>query len=156
MGLNIQITEAQRARHIELDLFTYNAIFPIAAFVGAATITIQIPITSDSDFVLDCLNLVSYTAVGVLNPNPDYQIFLVDSGSGRNLMDVPVHVNNYSGTGQLPFYLPEPKLFKGAATIGVTLVNNTAVAAKVDVSFIGRKIFYIGQFNRDMLMSGVL
>lgn len=154
MGLNRQLDAAQVARRIELDLFFYNAIFnPLGA---GATANVGVPITNDSDFILDALNLVSYSAVGILVPNPDYQIAIADTGSGRNLQDQPVHVANITGTGQLSFILPEPKLFKGSATILVTLVNNTAVAAKVDVTLIGRKIFYLGNFTRDLLIAGMV
>jgi hypothetical protein len=80
---------------------------------------------------------------------------LRDTGSGRDLQDNAIHVQNITGNGQLPYCLPEPKLFKGASNIGITLINNTAVAAKVDVAFIGRKIFYLAQFNRDNLFAGL-
>lgn len=153
MGMNRQLDTAQAARRIELDLFTYSAIFPIATFVGGATVTILTPITADSDFVLDALNLAAYSAAGVLVVNPDYQLALRDTGSGRDLQDAPIHAGNITGTGILTYYLPEPKLFKGASNIGITLVNNTAVAAKVDVAFIGRKIFYLAGFNRDALFA---
>ena len=154
MGLNRQLDAAQVARRIELDLFYYSAIFNT---LGAnATATIGVPITNDSDFVLDAVNIISYSAAGIVVPLPDYQIALADTGSGRNLQDQPIHVGNVSGTGQLSFILPEPKIFKGSATIQVTLVNNTAVAAKVDVALIGRKIFYLGGFTRDSLIAGLL
>lgn len=156
MGLNQQLQDAQAARKIELDFFVYNAVFPIATFVGAATIPLLIPITADSDFVLDAVNLVSFSAAGILIPfPPDYQIALRDTGSGRDLQDNPGHVSNVTGTGQFPYWLPEPKFFKGASNIGVTLTNNTAVAAKVDIAFIGRKIFYLASFNRDLLFASM-
>jgi hypothetical protein len=151
MGLNRQLDAAQVGRRIELDLYFYSAIFNTLG--GAATATVNVPVTNDSDFVLDAINLVAYTAAGVFLVEPDYQIGLTDSGSGRNLQDAPVHVANITGSGMETFRLPEPKLFKGSATIQVTLVNNTAVAAKVDVALIGRKIFYLGNFSRDQLVS---
>lgn len=154
MGLNRQLDMAQAAKRIELDLFTYSAIFPIATFVGGATVTVLTPITADSDFILDGINLVSWSAAGVLVPFPaDYDLSLRDTGSGRDLQDQPIAISNITGQGNLTYYLPEPKLFKGASNIGATLTNNTAVAARVYIAFIGRKCFYLQGFNRDRLSS---
>jgi hypothetical protein len=153
MGLNRTLDIAQGSRRIELDMYTYSTVFNTLG--AAATVTQQIAITADSDFVLDALCLVSYSAAGVLIPNPDYTVALVDTGSGRALQDQNIHVNNITGTGQLPYWLPEPKLFKGSASIGVTLTNNTPVAAVVSIAFIGRKVFYLQGFNRDLLYKGM-
>lgn len=149
MALRDQLLAASRARQIELDYFVYTASW--VNLLAAITATVNVPLTADSDFVWDAFNLCAYSAVGVLVVNPDYLLQVFDTGSGRNLQDNPVHVNNVSGNGQLPYILPEPKLFKGNATIQVTLQNLTAVAARVDVALIGRKVFYVAGFSRETI-----
>jgi len=152
MGLNVKLDQQSQAGRIYLDYFVYSTVFNVLGAGGV--ITQQVPITADSDFVLDALNLVAYSAVGILVVNPDYQLSLVDTGSGRNLQDAPIHVNNITGTGQFPYILPECKIFAGSSNISITLQNNTAVAAKVDIALIGRKCFYRQGFSRSDLLAG--
>jgi len=152
MGLRSELDAQSRAKKMFLDYFVYVMTWnPLAA---NAVTPVAVPLTSDSDFVLDGVSLVAYTGVGVLLPNPDYLLQLIDTGSGRNLQDAPVHVNNIAGQGNLLYILPEPKLFKGGATITGILTNNTAVAARVDIALIGRKIFYLGGYNRETVFAG--
>lgn len=148
------LSRAVRAKQIELDPFTYTAIYPIGVFIGAANIPVNIPIQADSDFVITKSVLVSYTAAGTFLVNPDYTIAFFDSGSGRQLQDNPVHVHNIMGSAERPYIWPEPKLIKGSSTFVVTLLNRTGVAAAVDCAFLGFKIFYLKNFSRESL--GVL
>jgi hypothetical protein len=145
------ISIATRMRRAEADHFTYGANFPIAVFIGAATINVGIPLDADSDFILCKQALVAYTAVATMLANPDYTHVMADTGSGRNLQNTPIHVANSFGTAQLPFILPEPKLFKASSVIQITLINRTAVAAEVFISLIGFKLFYMPNFSREML-----
>ena len=145
------ISIATRLRKAEADHFTYGANWPIGTFVGTATITVSIPLDADADFILCKQALVSYSAVGTVIANPDYTHVMNDTGSGRNLQNIAIHVGNAFGTAQLPFILPEPKLFKASAVINITLIYRTAVAAEVFVSFIGFKLFYMPGFSREQL-----
>lgn len=135
----------------DLDFFVYVAHFPIGTFVGNATIIVNVPIQADSDFLLRALSLVSYTAPATPLASPDYMIQIFDTGSGRALSSATVHVGNMCGTAQLPFILPEPRLFSAGGVVQVTLVNNTAVASLVDVGLIGFKVFYKAGYNRSSL-----
>jgi hypothetical protein len=146
-----KISRCYNLGQCEPDFFTYDAFFnPLG---GAGNITVNVAIQADSDFVLRGLTLVAYSAVGVLVANPDYLISIFDSGSGRQLMNQPVHIGNLTGTAQLPFILPEPRLIAAASVIQINLINNTAIAAVVHVSMIGFKLFYKAGFSRDSLGS---
>lgn len=142
------LLQAARAGKVELDPFTYSAQFPIATFVGGATIPVNISINADSDFVLRYSNLASFSAAGTPVVTPDYTITLFDTGSGRNLQDQALHVSTVTGSGILPYIWPEPKLIKANSTLVVTLTNLTAVAALTYVSLIGFKVFYLSSYNR--------
>jgi hypothetical protein len=146
-----KISRAYNLNQCDPDFFTYDAFWnPLGA---NANVTVNVPVQADSDFVLRALALESYSAVGVLVVAPDYLITIFDSGSGRALMNQPVHVGNITGSAQLPFILPEAKLIAAASIIQVTLLNNTAVAAVVHVDLIGFKLFYKPGFSRDALGS---
>jgi hypothetical protein len=146
-----KISRAYNLGQVDPDFFTYDALWNTLG--GAATVTVNIPVQADSDFVLRALALEAYSGVGVLVVAPDYMITIFDSGSGRSLMNQPVHVGNITGTAQLPFILPEAKLIAAASVLQVTLINNTAVAAVVHVDLIGFKLFYKPGYARDSLGS---
>jgi hypothetical protein len=148
------VEQAARAKKIVVDSFTYTATWlPLA---GNAVTPITIPISADSDFLWMETCLTAFTAINVLDPNPDLLMAFTDTGSGRNLQDNPVHINNIIGNGQWPYVLPEPKLLIGAGGLQVTLTNNTAVAkARVDLAIIGIKIFYISSYNRSDMIQGI-
>lgn len=72
-------------------------------------------------------------------------VMIVDSGSGRQLMNIPAALNTIFGTGQLPYILPQPRIFKARTNIAFTVVN-TSVGTTYDLrlSLNGRKIFAQG------------
>lgn len=144
-----QLFSASRTRHVELDPFTYTAIFNTLG--ASATASVDIAINADSDFVVRYINLTSYSAAGTIVADPDYLLTLFDSGSGRNLQDANVHVRNITGNGQRPFIWPEPRLIKASSSFRVTLQNLTATAARVDVALIGFKVFYFQGYSRENL-----
>lgn len=144
--LKDDIAAMSRAGQIKTESFVYNALFPVLP--GPGQLAVNVNITNDSDFAICATNLISYSAVGVIVVLPDYYIQLLDTSSGRILLDQPSHVGNITGTGQLPYFWPEPYLLKGGGTLTVTLINPTALAALVNVSFIGYKVFYLSDFRR--------
>lgn len=118
---------------------TYNAIFPIATFVAGATITVNVQINNDADFLIKWITLAAYTGAGIYSPNPDYLLAMTDLGSGLNLQDVAAHVNNVTGTGQWPYVLPEPYRIAAGSTLACSLQNN-APTANAYLTFHGFKI----------------
>ncbi|MCP5101875.1 MAG: hypothetical protein GY950_00765 [bacterium] len=146
---DIIVAEAAAGK-VKLEWFTYVADYPIAVFIAAANVPINVPILNDSDFLLEKLSLVSYTGAGVFLPNPDYTITFFDSASGRQYQSAAIHVHNVTGDGFWPFILPEPMLFVGGSTLVVTLNNNTGVPAEVNLALHGSKIFYYTGYNRSL------
>ena len=53
------------AGKIRLRAFTYQAIFPIGTFVAGVTLSINIQINNDADFLIRYTTLAAYTAAGV-------------------------------------------------------------------------------------------
>lgn len=144
-----EIHRASRAKQLVTRFFIQEASWnPLGA---GATTPMNITTDSDSDFVLRAVSLCAYTAVGNFLPNPDYLVSFNDSGSGRNLQSAPIHVRNVTGDGMWPHYLVDPLLLKGGGTLTITLQNLTAVAARVEMSLHGFKLFYVSPFNRDKL-----
>lgn len=154
-GIREVLLTAYRAKRIELDYFVCTGGPPgaLLGVIGAQLVT-NVQFNADSDFLWEAFNLQSYSAVGVPVPLPDYLIGFADTGSGRNLQDAPVHVVSVMGNGQLPYYLPECRLFRATTICTVTITNNTAVAAVVSFAMIGRKVFYNKGYDRDAVLAG--
>ncbi len=149
--LEIMACNAMLQGDIYCQFFVYSAVFFGATALGAtATVDVPVPINADSDFIMQELNLTSFTAADTPEIDPDYLLMLTIAGSGRQLMDRPNTVQNLCGSflvnkaggNQLPF----PVLIQANNTVTVQLTNRSAVAAnRVDVSMIGFKIYYIGE-----------
>lgn len=121
------------------DAFIYTVEFlPLAA---GGTATGNISIQADSGFLaMDLVRVVTDTGNTTFLTNAPALINVADAGSGRNLMDRPVHVDNLLGTVQLPgrWY---PRFFSASSTIIVQLQNLEAVDRNYRISFIGFKVF---------------
>lgn len=143
------ISMARRIKQIDTDHFVHTATWnPLGA---GATTPVQVQFQNDSDFIICKQMITAYSAVGVLVLLPDYLVTILLTGTGRQYQDAPQHVGNAFGTAQLPYILPEPKLVPGGSQMTVTLQNLTAVAARVDISFSGMKVFYKAGVGRDIL-----
>jgi len=148
------IEAAARARKIKLDHFIYRVRF--TTVVASSTVQTTIPIQSDSDFLWIATSGVVFTAANNIDVAPDMEKSVIDTGSGRQLQDAPTHWMNCVGNGQWPFVLPEPKIFVGNGSIQVTLTDlSTVQKARVDISFLGSKIFYVEGFNRNAMLTGL-
>ena len=149
--LEIMACNAMISGEIYCQFFVYSAVFTSSTALGAnATVDVPVPINADSDFIMQELNLTSFTAADTPEVDPDYTLMLTVAGSGRQLMDRAQTVQNLCGSflinkaggNQLPF----PVLIQANNTLTVTLTNRSAVAAnRVDVSLIGFKVYYIGE-----------
>lgn len=124
------------------DVFIYSVEWTELA--ASETETQDIAVESDSDFLATAINLRAYDADSpetILDDNP-FLVTIFDNGSGRRLMNRATHVDNFMGSGQLPGYLPFPKLFPRASTVSTTLQNlDTQNAYVVKLSYLGFKIF---------------
>jgi hypothetical protein len=138
-----------RAKKITLTPFTYSAVFPIAVFLPGVAIPININIQSDSDFIWRYTTLSAYTAPNVPAVAPDYYLSFFDTASGSNYQDQPIHVACCTGTGILPYILPEPVCFKANAIVTVTMLNVAGgVAALATVVLGGFKVKSLTPYTR--------
>lgn len=127
------------------DFYVYEAGVTNLPVSAQATDTIQIE--ADSNFILQKLS--QFSVSNGLNGNldvattvlltsgltaqqrvlPNVGIQLVDTGSGRQLMQNPIPIPSLFGTGELPFILPNPRLFMRNSTIQVIFTNFDSVNA---------------------------
>lgn len=135
-------------RVIAEDFFTYNIQFEDLA-VGATQVGF-IQIEADSDFLIQKLAYFSSIAGAAQTFNtidiPLVTVLIVDTGSGRQLMNNAVPLTALFGDGRLPYILPTPKLFVKNSRINVTLFNFSAGTEYDDIfiNFEGKKIFTTG------------
>jgi hypothetical protein len=146
--LEIMAMQAMLQRLVYCYHFNYSALFFGATALGAsATVTVPTQITADSDFVIQRMNLVSYTALDTPEGNPDYTLLLTVAGNAVNLMDQPQHVNNICGNffdNRVPNDIPFPVLIPANNTLTSQLVNRSAVAANyVLITYTGFKVKYL-------------
>lgn len=128
--------------------FTYSGLWFGATALGATSsqnVTTQI--TADSDFIIQRLNLIAYSAVGTIQTNPDFTLLLTIAGNAINLMDQAQHVGNICGNfanQNVPSDLPMPILIPANNTLTAQLTNRSAVAQNfVQISYVGMKIKYL-------------
>jgi hypothetical protein len=140
------------------DFYVYAAQAANLAASGQATDTIQIE--ADSNFILQKLTYLAFD--GDLAPDlavattilltggltaqqriiPRVGLQIIDTGSGRQLMQEPIPIPSIFGTGELPFILPNPRLFMRNSTIQLTFTNFDAVNTyDIYLAFIGYKVY---------------
>lgn len=129
---------------IATDFFAYNVIFLAVAAGSSQTNNIQIQ--ADSDFEIQKLTaqiIFDLTEVGTTEDVQALSALITDTGTGRQLSDVAVPLSSLFGTAQLPFILPNTKILAARSILAVQLSNYASGLdyARVQLSFIGRKIF---------------
>ena len=131
-------------KKIRRDFYIYEA--EALALVAGGDANDTINIEADSDFFLQKFayeaDIAAAAFVFNTKPLPLITIQLIDSGSGRQLMNNPIPVTSFMGDGQLPFILPNPRLFLRNSTIQVAFNNfDAAVTYNLRLAFIGYKIY---------------
>lgn len=130
--------------NIYRDFFSYVA--RVTALTAATSQSVNVTIDSDASFTL--VKLCMFANVDdTAALTPLVRVSMQDTGSGRNLQSAPIPVYSYSGTGQLPFILPIPKLFSANTTIRFTFDNYSAAInyTNVELALQGYKNFPMGQ-----------
>jgi hypothetical protein len=129
------------------DFFAYTTgVLVLAATVGA-TVSNNISIQADSDFLWEKLTFfadVGATTTESTRVIPSVTLMITDTGSGRQMFNVPVSLNAIAGPGGLPYILSRPKLFDSNSVIQITLVNRLATAYNIEILMSGRKRFNLG------------
>lgn len=142
----MQEQQKPRVNYIE-DWFTYQT--SVALLLQGSTAITNIQLDADSDFVLTKLtgSIKEDGADTFVDPDAAWiTILMVDSGSGRQLMNNPVPWGATVGSGQLPYVLPQPRIFKARSNIALTFANfSTGTDYNVFLSLAGRKVFAQGQ-----------
>jgi len=128
------------------DFFVYEIDFD--ALGNGASATSNINIQADSDFVVQKMTYFADISEAVQTDSsrviPLCTIQITDTGSGRNLLDNAAPIPNIFGTGQIPFILPNPKLFVARSTVTFTVANfSAATEYNLRLSLIGYKKFRI-------------
>lgn len=126
------------------DFYIYEAETLALAAAGNANDTVQIE--ADSDFILQKLAYQADIAAAAQTDStrvlPLVTVLLTDTGSGRQLMNNPIPVPSFFGTGELPFILPNPRLFARNTVINIAFTNfSAATAYNLRLAFIGYKVY---------------
>ena len=123
------------------DFFTFTVEWLPLAISESASKTFSTQ--GDSDFlILMGTRVVSTVDNLTATAFPPMLVKIEDSGSGRNMMDKAVHLENLFGTAQQPSVWPFPKLIRANSTVTVTLQNLSAASAfNARLSFLGFKVF---------------
>ena len=125
---------------LAIDFFIYGSDFlPLPL---SASLTQNINIDGGSAFYICETQLVETDVLDTtfLAQRP-LLCSVLDTGSGRILSNIAIHVDNWWGTAQRPFKWPVPKLVAPNSTLQVTLQNLEATARNVRTAFAGFKIF---------------
>ena len=136
----------QAARLFTVDPFVFMINFlPLTA---SNTATDQFITQADSGFAVSKSTFVISDASNVFIANisdtPKFTPLLVtlsDSGSGRDLSNLPVPITSRFGTGERPFVWSKPKILDPNSTFTARIQNLVATAFNVRLCFHGFKIF---------------
>ncbi len=126
--------------------FIYNVNFLAAANGSVTTGTTNIQ--NDSYFVCVEQNADIWdSATGnTTHLSPDGAAMLVrivDTSSGKFIVDQPTPIGNWFGTGLRPFvWLARAQVYRPGGQIQVELTQNMAASQNVRCSFIGFKVYY--------------
>lgn len=134
-------------RVIAEDFYSYGIQFQ--NFASGDTLTGFIQVEADSDFLIQKLAYFSNfndEQVTVFSQDvPLATILIVDTGSGRQIMNIPIPIGALFGDGRLPYILPTPKLFTKNSRINVTVFNfGQEDYEDLWIVFEGKKIFTTG------------
>lgn len=118
----------------------------IVALAPAASTTLTFNIAGDSDFFwtkLDAFAMVGGAAT-LRNADqlPAVTMLVVNTTSGRQYSSLPTPMPNVTGTGGLPFILPQITLWEAKSTISIQLANiGNATYSNLMLTFAGIKAF---------------
>jgi hypothetical protein len=128
--------------------FNYSALWFGANALGAnGTVNVTTQITADSDFVIQRMNFVSFSAAGTVSANSDFTLLLTIAGNAINLMDQAQSIQNITGNfldNRVPNDLPFPILIPANNSLTAQLVNRTNVAQNFSqLTYSGFKVKYL-------------
>lgn len=118
-----------------------------SSLAAAATSTHNVTIASDSNFLLTKMTCFADIAGAVQTDSsrviPLVTVQLTEATSENAMFSAPTPIGNIFGTGQIPFILPEPKIFTPNSNLQVDLSNfSAATTYNLRLAFIGYKLYY--------------
>jgi hypothetical protein len=137
------------------DFYVYTSqTTPGTPIPASGVQTDAIQIGADANFILQKLayhcqapagTTLAASALGLVDAQliqPAVALQIVDTSSGRQLMQNPVPIPALFGNGRLPFILPNPRLFMRNSTIQITYTNFDATNVyTIRLAFMGYKIY---------------
>lgn len=132
---------------ISKEFNVYQASF--ATLAAGASASTSITVQSEADFLLQKLTYSADISAAAQTDSsrviPLITVLITDSGTKRQLMNAAVPIPSMFGTGEIPFLLPQPKLFKARSSILIQVTNYAAATTyNLYLSFIGTDIYYAG------------
>lgn len=140
-----ELKAQEAAGKVLLDFFIYRA--QAAALGAGASQAVTVNIQADSAFILDKMSVFADLAGAAQTDStrviPLVTLQITDGGSGRNLQNGPIPLSSIAGNGELPFVLPQPRVFVANSSITFTFTNFSLATTYTNVflSLIGRKVF---------------
>lgn len=132
-------------RYRTYDYFAYSVDIAEADLLPNSSVSVNFNIQRDSDFVWTMgtffENLAGAAQQNGVIDMPPATVQIIDTGSGRALLETPAPVTSLFGTGSLPFILPVPRVFDARSTIVVQLSNYGTSAFGLGLTFIGYKAY---------------
>lgn len=127
------------------SFFTYTNI-AIASIAAGGSSSPIIQIQNDADFELQKMTYycdLNASATESSRAYPQLSLMITDSGSGTQLMNTPVPFGSIMGNGELPFILPQVRVFVRNSNITLSIANFSAATTyyNIYVLLIGRKLF---------------
>lgn len=116
------------------------------ALAPAGVATDQIAIEADSNFVWIKSSFQADIAGAALTDStriiPNVDVQMIDTGSGRQILNGPIPIASLFGTGELPFVLPIPQILKANSTLRIDFTSREAAnTLNIRLAFIGYKDF---------------
>ncbi len=139
-------TDADGRRYTE-DHFIYIA--KVATLANGASLTAQVAIEASSDFVWLKTAYFADIAGGAQTDStrviPLVDVTITDSGSSRNLQNLPVPISSLAGHEGLPQNLSIGRTFAANSNVTFTMTNTSAgtTYANVKLALIGYRKFYL-------------
>ena len=133
------------ARQYTEDFFVYAVEFE--NLTAGSTAEGNIQIQADSDFIWKLGAYFALNVTGGLDPTldtypvPPVSVQITDSGSGRNLFNTALPINQVFGSGSLPFVLPTERIFRARSNVQFAVSNERVDDYTFTLSLIGSKIF---------------
>jgi len=133
-----------QTRIVGKDWYIYDG--QATAIAGQANATDTINIQANSDFRLYQLSYIAFINNALVTDStrilPLVTVQLTDTGSGQQLFSDQLPIPLMFGTGERPYVLPEPRIFRANTTLTINF-NNFSAATTYDIylAFMGKKVY---------------